>query len=251
LIGTPPSASPALVVEGMSKHFGGVHALREVSLGLVRGETLGLIGPNGSGKTTLVNCLSGVLTATAGRVELEGGDISRWSRPRRARNGLIRTYQNLRLFSQLTAAENVEAGLLSAGRSPVRARRQRVHDALAEQGIAQLERVRVSDLAYGEQRRVEIARALVGEPRVLVLDEPAAGLGAEETALLTRSLRAAQQRLGFAMLIIDHDVSLIMDISNRVVVLHEGRVLTVATPAEVVRDPAVIAVYLGGGVDDA
>jgi branched-chain amino acid transport system ATP-binding protein len=250
-VGTPSAAASAFAIEGVSKQFGGVRALRGVSLSLAPGETVGLIGPNGSGKTTLVNCVTGVLRADDGRVRLGELDVTRWSRERRARGGLVRTYQNLRLFPELTAAENVEARLVAAGRTAPAARRRRVHAALAEQGIAHHERVRVSDLAYGEQRRVEIARALVGEPRVLVLDEPAAGLGEEETALLRASLETAQRRLDFAMLIIDHDVSLVTEVSDRIAVLHQGQVLTVATPEEVVRDPEVIRVYLGGGVDDA
>jgi ABC-type branched-subunit amino acid transport system ATPase component len=242
---TPPGASAALRVAGLGKHFGGVRALTDVTFGVEAGETVGLIGPNGSGKTTLVNCVSGVLSPSKGHVHLGRRDVTQWSRERRARAGLIRTYQNLRLFSEMTAAENVETGLLSTRRVRMRERMRRTHEALTEQGISHLERTKVADLAYGEQRRVEIARALVAEPAVLVLDEPAAGLGEEETALLKQSLRRAQVRLGFATIIIDHDVTLITDISDRIVVLNEGEVLASGSPAEITRNPAVIAAYLG------
>jgi len=235
-----------LGIEGLHKRFGGVRALKGVSLEVGARETVGLIGPNGSGKTTLVNCVSGVFAATEGRVLLGEDDVTEWSRPRRFRAGLVRTYQSLRLFPQLTAAENVQVGL--AGRTSVRGRerRARVADALERHGLSRIRRTPVGQLSYGEQRRVELARALISDPSVLVLDEPAAGLGGEETAQLLSALVDAKERMGFATLIIDHDVSLIMGISDRIVVLHEGAVLREGRPEDVARDPEVIAVYLSG-----
>jgi ABC-type branched-subunit amino acid transport system ATPase component len=209
------------------------------------GETLGLIGPNGSGKTTLVNCVSGVLAPTGGTVVFEGRDVTRWSRARRARAGLARTYQSLRLFRGLTVAENVECGLVRSSHDRTSERQARVEAILHAHGLVDLSGVPVADLAYGMQRRVEIARTLVSNPHVLLLDEPAAGLADEETAGLRDLLVETRGRLGLSILIIDHDVSFIMAISDRVTVLDDGGVLFSGSPQEVARDPGVIAAYLG------
>jgi len=234
-----------LQVRDLSKNFGGVHALRSVSLDVHAGETLGLIGPNGSGKTTLVNCVSGVLAPTSGAVVFDGREVTRWSRPRRARAGLARTYQSLRLFRGLTVAENVESGLVRNSAERTHERQTRVEAILEAHGLAGLSGVPVADLSYGVQRRVEIARTLVAEPRLLLLDEPAAGLAEEETARLRDLLVETRQRLGLSILIIDHDVSFIMDISDRVTVFDDGRVLFSGSPQEVAGDPGVIEAYLG------
>jgi branched-chain amino acid transport system ATP-binding protein len=220
-----------------------------VSLDVDPGETLGLIGPNGSGKTTLVNCASGVLSPTTGTVVFEGRDVTRWSRTRRARAGLARTYQSLRLFKALTVAENVECGLVRSTHDRASERQARVEAILDAHGLVDLSGVPVADLSYGLQRRVEIARTLVSNPRVLLLDEPAAGLADEETAGLRDLLVETRERLGLSILIIDHDVSFIMAISDRVTVLDEGQVLFSGLPEQVARDPAVIAAYLGTPAD--
>ena len=241
----PPSNGnelPRLRVRGLSKSFGGVTALTNVDIEVHAGETLGLIGPNGSGKTTLVNCVSGVVVPTDGVIELGGHDITRWTRTRRARAGLARTYQSVRLFRELTVAENVEVGVIRASSET---RRSSVMATLEQQGLITLARVPVADLPYGLQRRVEIARALVSEPDVLLLDEPAAGLGDEETADLRTAIVAARERLGLSIVIIDHDVSLIMGVSDRITVLHEGSVLFAGLPHEVAREPSVVSAYLG------
>jgi ABC-type branched-subunit amino acid transport system ATPase component len=216
-----------------------------VSLDVGTGETLGLIGPNGSGKTTLVNCVSGVLAPTAGTVVFEGSDVTGWSRTRRARAGLARTYQSLRLFRGLTVAENVESGLVRTSHEPTPERQARVAAILEEHGLSELSSAPVADLSYGLQRRVEIARTLVANPRMLLLDEPAAGLADEETAGLRDLLVETRLRLRLSILIIDHDVSFIMAISDRVTVLDDGQVLFSGSPREVARDPGVIAAYLG------
>jgi ABC-type branched-subunit amino acid transport system ATPase component len=158
---------------------------------------------------------------------------------------MTRTYQSVRLFPALTVAENVESGLLGRARLSTAQRRGRVLGALDQQGLLRVARVPVADLSHGLQRRAEIARALIGEPRVLLLDEPAAGLGEEETAELGTVLTETRRHLGLSILIIDHDVSLIMGISDRITVLHEGRVLATGRPDIVANDPAVIAAYLG------
>ena len=247
------SERPVLRAEGLAKSFGGVSALADVSVEVAPGRVLGLIGPNGAGKTTLVNCVSGVLAPSAGRVYLDETEVTRWPRHRRARAGLSRTYQNLRLFPDLTVAENVEAGLVADRRASSIKRSERVRRALEAQGLDHLQRATVRSLSYGLQRRVEIARSLIGRPRVLLLDEPSAGLGREETSALRALLVAAQHQVGFAILIIAHDVSLVMDLSDRVVVLHEGRVMFSGTPDEVAKEPAVLDAYFGApsGVNDA
>ena len=222
-----------------------------MSLDVAPGETLGLIGPNGSGKTTLVNCVSGVLTPSGGTVVFEGRDVTKWSRTRRARAGLARTYQSLRLFKGLTVAENVEAGLVRRADDRTSERQTRVEAILDAHGLGELSSVPVADLSYGLQRRVEIARTLVSDPSMLLLDEPAAGLADEETAGLRDLLVATRARLGLSVLIIDHDVSFIMEISDRVTVLDDGRVLFSGSPQEVAQDPGVITAYLGTPPADA
>ena len=234
---------PILRTERLTKNFGGIGALSDVSIEVAAGRVLGLIGPNGAGKTTLVNCVSGVLPPSAGQVYLGETDITCWPRHRRARAGLLRTYQNLRLFPELTVAENVEAGLVAHGRASLRARSARVRRTLEAQGLGHLQRTTAGSLSYGLQRRVEIARSLIGRPRVLLLDEPSAGLGREETTALRELLLAAQRDVGFAIVIIAHDVSLIMDLSHRVAVLHEGRLIFSGTPTQVAKEPAVLDAY--------
>lgn len=238
-------SAAALHVVELAKSFGGVRALNGVTIEVAPGEVLGLLGPNGSGKTTLVNCISGVLEPTGGRVQLQGRDVTRWSRSRRARAGLVRTYQNLRLFGDLTVAENVEVGLLGGRVAGGADRRERVLAALRAQDLIGLERETVRELSYGQQRRVEIARALVARPRMLLLDEPAAGLGEEETAELRATIANAREDLGCGVILIDHDVSFVLGISDRVIVLHEGALLRSGSPDEIRDDPTVAEVYLG------
>lgn len=239
------SSEPVVSLRDVVVRFGGVHALKGVSLDIGDGEVIGMMGPNGSGKTTLVNCTSGVLVPFEGRVMLDGRDITRWSRPRRARHGLIRTYQNLRLFGDMTAAENVEVGLVGAKRGGPVERRKRVAAALTMQRLTKVASVPVRELSYGEQRRVEIARALVSAPRVLLLDEPAAGLGEPETAVLEEAIRRACAEMKCAVLLIDHDVNFVLRLSERVVVLHEGTEIYSGMPSGVHQSAAVSDVYLG------
>lgn len=219
-------------------------ALAGVDVELAESEVLGLIGPNGSGKTTLVNCISGVLKMDGGRVSLRDRKVSRASRPRRARLGVARTFQSPRLFTDLSVRENVAVGLNSVGhRQP---NRREVVDALLQRlELSDLSRHVVSSLPYGHQRRVEIARALAGRPLVLLLDEPAAGLNDVETADLRTLLLEIRREHNCAIIVIDHDMNLIMNVSDRVQVLDEGRVIFIGAPEEAFKQQNVVEAYLG------
>lgn len=234
-----------LAVRGLVKRFGGVTALRGVDVEVANGEVVGLIGPNGSGKTTLVNCVSGVLRPTEGTILFDRRDVTSWSRPRRARAGLLRTFQNLRLFGELTVSENVEAGGFNT-RATGRRRSGDVRRLLEEFALTPYARRRAADLPYGYQRRVEIARAMLGRPRLLLLDEPAAGLSEEEREELRRALLDARTRLGAAMLVIDHDMTFILELCERIVAFHEGSKIFDGLPRDALAHPEVVESYLGG-----
>jgi branched-chain amino acid transport system ATP-binding protein len=250
----------SLAVENLGIAFGGVRAVDSVSFHVAPGEVLSIIGPNGAGKTTLFNLVSGVYRSDGGRVTLAGEDVTGAPVETLARKGLSRTFQNLQVFTRMTAVENV-----MVGRHPHESRNVWAHllglpgTGAAERrtraaALAELGRVGLADvadrpagsLAYGMLKRLEIARALAGEPRVLLLDEPAAGCNATETAEIDR-LIAGVARSGVAVCLVEHDMKLVMAISDRVLVLAQGRVLTEGPPAEVARDPCVIAAYLGTG----
>jgi ABC-type branched-subunit amino acid transport system ATPase component len=232
-----------LTATNIVKRFGGVTALGGVDVDLQGGEILGLIGPNGSGKTTLVNCISGVLRIDAGEIGFAGRTITRSSRARRARAGLARTFQTPRLFGGLTVRENVMAGLQAlTGRR--RRAADRVDALLHRLELNELSRHAVASLPYGYQRRVEIARALAGEPTVLLLDEPAAGLNDSETTELRALLHEIRDD-NRAIIVIDHDMSLIMGVSDRIQVLDEGRVIFMGAPEEAFKQRRVVEAYLG------
>jgi branched-chain amino acid transport system permease protein len=236
--------SAVLEAVEVGKRFGGVHALRNVSLRLREGDVVGLIGPNGSGKTTFLNCLSGVFPPTTGRVALDGRPI-----PRRghavARRGVVRTFQNIRLFAWLTALQNVEVGALGAGRARRGSSHRKARDTLAKLGIERLADRYAGTLSYGDQRRLEIARALAAEPRFLLLDEPAAGMNERESDELGEAVQAIRKEHGCGVLVVEHDLRLIMRICDHVVVLNEGEVIASGSPGEVRSDPAVVAAYIG------
>jgi branched-chain amino acid transport system ATP-binding protein len=241
----PTSALEAVAV---SVEFAGLRALDRVSLRLEQGEILGLIGPNGSGKTTLVNVLTGQLRPTEGRVLCAGSDITGLPPPRVAARGIARSFQIVRLFRNLTVRENVEAGALARGLGRGAARA--VADGLlADFGLVGRARAFAGSLSYGDERRVEIARALAAAPTFLLLDEPAAGMNEAETGRLLELLAALPEAERLGLLIIDHDMPLIMRLCHRLQVLASGRTIAEGDVASVRRSPEVIAAYLGTAPD--
>lgn len=241
-----------LTTDSITRTFAGVQALSDVSVRVDKGEIVGLIGPNGSGKSTLVNVISGVIPPSAGTVSL--GD-DRWSRRashRVARCGIARTFQTARLFEEMTVLENVEvAASCSSEIRGMTAARRAARTTLSMLELEDMASRVVSGLSYGQQRRVELARAVAGRPQFVLLDEPAAGLHDAETDQLLAVLLDLRERLGFGMLLIDHDLHLIMRATDRIYVLNEGRLLTEGTPQEVRHNPQVIAAYLGTDAERA
>ncbi|MEX8504065.1 ABC transporter ATP-binding protein [Leptothrix ochracea] len=254
LVMTPP----VLQVCGAAKRFGGVQALEGVDLSIQPGEVHGLIGPNGAGKTTFFNVITGLYRPDAGQFALGGKPYEPAAVHQVAQAGLARTFQNIRLFAEMTALENVSVarhcrthvgvwGALlrtRAFRAEEAAIRERARALLAHVGIEHLADYKARTLSYGDQRRLEIARALATEPLLLALDEPAAGMNATEKVVL-RQLIDTIRRDGCTVLLIEHDVKLVMGLCDRVTVLDQGRRIAAGTPQEVQRDPAVIAAYLG------
>ena len=250
-----------LVARGVGKRFGGVKALDDVSLAIHAGEIYGLIGPNGAGKTTFFNCLTGLYVPDAGGFDFCGTALVANAPHRAAERGIARTFQNIRLFANMSARENVmvgrhvrtRAGVFGAllhtqtTRQEERAIQRRAEELLHYVGIADRADDLAKNLAYGDQRRLEIARALATEPRLLCLDEPAAGMNATETEEL-RLLIEGIRRDGTTVLLIEHDVKLVMGLCDRVAVLDYGSLLCEDVPAVVQKNPAVIEAYLGGGL---
>ncbi len=228
----------------MSRSFEGVHALRDVTLELRRGEIVGLIGPNGAGKSTLVNVLSGFDRPSSGTIELEGRDVTRWRPSRRGRAGLARTFQHSHSFRSLSVRENVEVAALGAGLSPGAAR-SRADELLAALGLDGNAEAPAEALAQGDERRLGVARALATNPRFVLLDEPGAGLPEAEIPGLAEAVRSVRDGGDAGVLLIDHNMGLIMEICNRIHVLDQGRTLAEGTPAEVRGNLDVAAAYLG------
>jgi ABC-type branched-subunit amino acid transport system ATPase component len=256
---TPTTDQPLLAVEELTLRFGGVTALDRVTFTVRRGEILGLIGPNGAGKTTCFNAVTGVYPPSSGRILFEGRSLARRKKHEITRLGIARTFQNIRLFPELTALENVLVGTDAHHRtsvpgavfrlSPRHLREERQGRALAMDmlelvGIADLAGKVARGLSYGDQRRLEIARALATSPRLLCLDEPAAGFNPAEKASLLELIRTVRD-LGFTILLIEHDMRLVMGVTDRIVVLDFGRKIAEGTPAEIRDDPIVVSAYLG------
>jgi branched-chain amino acid transport system permease protein len=233
-------ADAVLRVEHVAKNFEGIAALADVDL-VVRGsEILGLIGPNGSGKTTLLNVISGVYGPSTGQVVFLGRSIGGRPAHEIARLGLARTFQNIRLFSQLTVRENIEATAVPAADEAA------IDEVLDWFDLGTVQREKAVNLPYGRQRRLEIARAIVQAPSLVLLDEPAAGMNESESDDLLESIRRIRSSLGCSIVVVDHDLRLIMQLCDRIHVLDQGRTIAVGEPREIAEDPAVIQAYLGG-----
>ncbi len=268
---TPPAATSrrvaatdgaGLALRGVSKRFGGVKAITDVDMHVGLGEIHAIIGPNGAGKSTLLNLLSGLSPADAGTIAIGGA-----TRPRArdlARLGIARTFQNLALFEGLSVAQNVAMGCRAQARAGIveqildlpRARRdrdetrRRVDDMLTFLELDALRDRRLDGLPYGVRKRIELARAIVAEPRLLLLDEPLAGMSGADKPEMARFIRATRDRFGTTIVLIEHDVDIVLGLADRITVLDYGRKIADGTPDEIRRNPAVIAAYLGQDTEE-
>ncbi len=250
-----------LDAQGVQKRFGGIIALSEYSLRIQKGELVGLIGPNGAGKTTVFNILSGVLAPTNGSIVFENKELSGIGPAKTAQAGIARTFQNIRLFSEMTVLDNIRTGFhhsmgsgffatvlqlprqRSSEHSMIR-RSQRLAELI---GISNLLDMRAGDLPYGDQRRLEIARALALGPKLLLLDEPAAGMNPGETESLVKTIKIIHKEFHLSILLVEHDMNLVMNLCERLQVLNYGRLLAEGTPVEIQNNPEVAEAYLGTG----
>lgn len=252
-----------LDVKNITKNFGGISALTDVSFHIKEGEIHGLIGPNGAGKTTMFNLITSMFSPTVGEITFLNENITGIKPNKITGKGICRTFQNIRLFSQMTTIENVMVGAHSRSKSGVfsgvfRPKSQRTEESKIREkaeellelvGLSSFHDVVSENLSYGQQRRLEIARALASDPKLLLLDEPAAGMNETETAGLFDLIKQVQAR-GVTVLIIEHDMPLVMKLCDHITVLNFGKKLADGTPDEIQNNPAVIEAYLGSGEDD-
>jgi branched-chain amino acid transport system ATP-binding protein len=250
---------PLLQVSELSHHFGGLCVVSDFSLTLKDGDLVGLIGPNGAGKTTVFNLITGLLWVQQGRILFQGAEVTDWPSHRLTSAGMARTFQNIRLFKDLTALDNVRLGAFhrhyyglwqALGRSPRFAReeshwRRRAHELLERFNLGRYAHTPARQLPYGEQRRLEMARALISSPRLLLLDEPAAGMNEGEVEELIRLIREIKKDFSLTILLIEHQMRVVSDLCQRVVVLDFGVTIAEGTPREIQANPRVLEAYLG------
>lgn len=252
--------TPLLEVADLTLRFGGSTTLDAVSFSVNHGELFAIIGPNGAGKTSTFNCISGVYRPQQGAIALEGESLLGLAPDRIAARGIARSFQNVELFDNLSVLDNLLLGRgqltnyswpeamvwFGRARKQELAARRRVEDLIDFLGLASVRAMPVGILPYGVKKRVELGRALAMEPKLLLLDEPVAGMNAEETEDMARFILDIRTELGTSMIMVEHDMRLVMDLADRVMVIDFGRRIALGTPDEVQRDPAVIAAYLGG-----
>ena len=248
-----------LDVQGVEKRFGGIVALSEYAIQIQKGELIGLIGPNGAGKTTVFNILSGVLAPTRGSIQFEGQELSGRNATITARAGIARTFQNIRLFNEMTVLDNIRTGFhhrmgsglfstllqLPSHRRSEHSMTRRAGELAELVGISHLLDIKSADLPYGDQRRLEIARALALAPKLLLLDEPAAGMNPGETEALVKTIKIIHKEFHLSILLVEHDMHLVMNLCERLQVLNHGRLLAEGVPTEIQNNPEVTEAYLG------
>jgi branched-chain amino acid transport system ATP-binding protein len=252
---------PQLAVSGVAKRFGGVRALDDISISVGRGEIVSIIGPNGAGKTTLLNIVSGLFRPNEGAILLEGKDITGERPSRIAAMGVARTFQNIALFNGMSVLDNImlgrharmHSGLMASviywgmAQKEEIAHRSRVEDLIDFLKLQQLRKLPTGSLAYGLRKRVELARALALEPKIVLLDEPMGGMNQDEKEDMARYILDVNEEWGTTMILIEHDMGVVMDISDRVAVLDHGRKIAEGTPEQIQHNPDVIRAYLGTG----